>query len=113
MKDPEEVGATGLLWLGISYGYVLYKASELIAHGSELLLLIPSLAGIVGGVVLPAMGSVPDAAIMLFSGLGDKEHAQESLSVGVGALAGSTIMVLTVPFGMSILAKHERCFHKC
>ena len=49
------------------------------------------------------MGSVPDAAIMLFSGLGDKAVAQESLSVGVGALAGSTIFVLTVPFGLSIL----------
>lgn len=89
----------------ISYGFVLYKASELIAQGSELLLLIPSLAGIVGGVVLPLMGSVPDAAIMLFSGLkGDRYQAQQSLSVGVGALAGSTIMVLTIPFGLSILS---------
>jgi len=102
--NPEDVGVTGLLYLVASYGFVLFKSSELIAHGSELLLLIPSLAGIVGGVVLPLMGSVPDAAIMLFSGLGDKESAQESISVGVGALAGSTIMVLTVPFGMSILA---------
>ena len=41
---------------------------------------------------------------MLFSGLGDKAKAQESLSVGVGALAGSTIMLLTVPWGLSILA---------
>jgi hypothetical protein len=41
---------------------------------------------------------------MLFSGLGDIESAQETLSVGVGALAGSTIMLLTVPWGMSVLA---------
>lgn len=41
---------------------------------------------------------------MLFSGLGDKAKVQETLSVGVGALAGSTIMLLTIPFGMSILA---------
>lgn len=101
--EPSEVGFTGLLWLVLSYGFVLYKASELIAHGSELLLLVPSLAGIVGGVVLPLLGSVPDGAIMLVSGLGPREYAQESLSVGVGALAGSTIMVLTVPFGLSVL----------
>ena len=93
---------TGLLWLFLSYGYVLYKASDLISEGSELLLLVPSMAGLVGGVVLPLLGAVPDGAIILFSGLGDIETAQETLSVGVGALAGSTIMLLTVPFALSI-----------
>jgi Ca2+/Na+ antiporter len=43
-------------------------------------------------------------AIILFSGLGDIETAQETLSVGVGALAGSTIMLLTVPWALSIYA---------
>lgn len=98
------MGHTGLLWLFISYGYLLFKASNLISEGSELLLLVPSLAGLVGGVVLPLLGAVPDGAIMLFSGLGDKEKVQETLSVGVGALAGSTIMLLTIPFGMCVLA---------
>ena len=36
--------------------------------------------------------------------MGDIESAQETLSVGVGALAGSTIMLLTVPWAMSIYA---------
>jgi Ca2+/Na+ antiporter len=40
---------------------------------------------------------------MLFSGLGDVEKAQETLSVGVGALAGSTIMLLTIPWGLCVL----------
>lgn len=100
--DPAEVGVTGLAWLLISYGYVLYYASNLISEGSDLLLLVPSLAGLVGGVVLPLLGAVPDGAIMLFSGLGDVEKAQETLSVGVGALAGSTIMLLTVPWGLCV-----------
>lgn len=43
-------------------------------------------------------------AIILFSGLGDIKTAQETLSVGVGALAGSTIMLLTVPFAISVIA---------
>lgn len=100
--DPSTVGTTGLAWLLFSYGYVLYYASNLISEGSDLLLLIPSLAGLVGGVVLPLLGAVPDGAIMLFSGMGDVEKAQETLSVGVGALAGSTIMLLTIPWGMSV-----------
>ena len=41
-------------------------------------------------------------AIILFSGLGSIEDAQETLSVGVGALAGSTIMLLTVPWALSV-----------
>lgn len=38
------------------------------------------------------------AAVVLFSGLGS--NPQESLKVGVGTLAGSTIMLLTVPWAM-------------
>jgi len=102
--EPNEIGNTGLLWLFFTYGYALFRASNLISEGSELLLLVPSLAGLVGGVVLPLLGAVPDGAIMLFSGLGDKETVQESLAVGVGALAGSTIMLLTIPWGLSIIA---------
>ena len=40
------MGNTGLLWLLLSYGYVLFKASDLISEGSDLLLLVPSLAGL-------------------------------------------------------------------
>ena len=60
------------------------------------------MAGLFGGVVLPLLGAVPDGAIMLFSGLGDVEEAQKTLSIGVGALAGSTIMLLTVPWALSV-----------
>jgi Ca2+/Na+ antiporter len=102
--DPEAVGLTGLIWLLFTYGFVLYKASNFISEGSDLLLLVPSLAGFVGGTVLPLLGAVPDGAILLFSGLGDIERAQETLAVGVGALAGSTIMLLTVPWSLSVFA---------
>ncbi|KAL7575815.1 hypothetical protein ACA910_003139 [Epithemia clementina (nom. ined.)] len=101
--DPADVGVTGLFWLFLSYGYVLYQGANLISEGSELLLLVPSMAGLVGGVVLPLLGAVPDGAIILFSGLGSKQEAQETLSVGVGALAGSTIMLLTIPLALSVL----------
>jgi len=90
-----------LLLMG-GYAYLLFYASNLLSEGSELLLLVPSLAGIVGSVVLPILGAVPDGAIMLFSGLGP--DAQEQMQVGVGALAGSTIMLLTVPWGGCIFA---------
>lgn len=93
-----------LLFLFFAYGYVLFWSSGLISAGSELLLLVPSLSGIVGSVVLPVLGAVPDGAIVLFSGLGPKDVAQQQLSVGVGALAGSTIMLLTIPWTLAVYA---------
>ena len=86
-------GMFQIIILMAAYGYVLYCSSNLISDGSELLLLVPSLSGLVGSIVLPVLGAVPDGAIVLFSGLGP--DAQDQLSVGVGALAGSTIMLLT------------------
>ena len=48
--------------------------------GSELLMLIPSLKGIVGPVVLPILGAVPDGAIVIFSGLGPIAEAQDQVA---------------------------------
>ena len=59
--EPSEVGVSGLIWLFFSYGYALFYAANLIGEGSELLLLVPSMAGLVGSVVLPLLGAVPDA----------------------------------------------------
>lgn len=74
----------------------------MIANGSELLLLIKQLRNVVGSVVLPVLGAVPDGAIVLFSGL--RENAQEEVAIGVGALAGSTILLLTLPWFSAIYA---------
>lgn len=97
-------GMVQLLFHAAVYAYILFWASNLISDGSELLLLIPSIAGLVGSVVLPVLGAVPDGAIVLFSGLGDKAKAQKNLDVGVGALAGSTIMLLTIPWALAVFA---------
>ena len=43
-------------------------ASNLISDGSELLLLVPSISGLVGSVILPILGAIPDGCIVLFSG---------------------------------------------
>ena len=93
-------GFVQVLTLMALYGYILFFASNMLSAGSELLLLVPSVAGLVGSVVLPILGAVPDGAIMLFSGLGP--NAQSQLTVGIGTIAGSTIMLLTIPWAGSI-----------
>jgi len=91
-----------ILFLTAVYGYILFIAANLISDGSEFLLLIPAISGMVGSIVLPVLGAVPDAAIVIFSGLGS--DAQYQLEVGIGALAGSTILLLTVPWFLIITA---------
>eukprot|EP00607_Mallomonas_marina_P007925 CAMPEP_0182424912 /NCGR_PEP_ID=MMETSP1167-20130531/11188_1 /TAXON_ID=2988 /ORGANISM="Mallomonas Sp, Strain CCMP3275" /LENGTH=541 /DNA_ID=CAMNT_0024605089 /DNA_START=242 /DNA_END=1867 /DNA_ORIENTATION=+ len=78
--------------------------SSLVSSGSELLLLVPEYASVVGTIVLPILGQLPDAAIVLFSGLGRRRTAQKQLDIGVGTLAGSSVLLLTVPWAMSVIA---------
>jgi len=102
--DPDTMTSGQLGWATVSFGYMLFWASNLISDGSELLLLIPSCAGLVGGIVLPVLGAVPDAMMVLFSGVGSLQDAQYKVAVGVGALAGSTVMLLCIPWVLSIYA---------
>jgi Ca2+/Na+ antiporter len=79
----------------------------MIGDGTELLILVPEYAPVVGSIVLPILGAVPDGMMVLFSGLGP--DAQEQVSVGVGALAGSTIMLLTLPWFLAMIAGRVDC----
>lgn len=71
-------GFVQLLFLGGTYGYILCVASNMISDGSELLLLVPSMAGVIGSVVLPVLGAVPDGCMVLFSGLGPGAQGKTS-----------------------------------
>lgn len=93
-----------MVTLALGYGYVLFSASTAISNGAELLQVVPWLGDVVGSVLLPILGAVPDGAIILFSGLaGERAAAQEELSIGVGALAGSTVLLLTLPWAATIV----------
>lgn len=78
----------------------------MLADGSELLLDILD-PGFIGGFVLPVLGALPDATIVLVSCLGPIEEAQSQLAIGMGTLAGSTIMLLTLPWFASLFV--ARC----
>ena len=92
----------GILILLFFYGVLLAFGAKFISDGSELLLEILD-PGIIGGVLIPLLGAVPDTAIVLFSGaVGTVEEAQENIAVGVGTLAGSTVMLLTIPWCASL-----------
>jgi len=98
--DPGVCTMPQIIFMAVVYGYVLFQAANMLSEGSELLLLVPPLAPLVGSVVLPVLGAVPDGVMVLFSGMGP--DAQNEISVGVGALAGSTIMLLTLPWFLAV-----------
>jgi len=85
------------------YGIVLGFGAKILSDGSEEMLeLFPKWGTVIGALLLPILGAVPDAAIIIASGaLGSDPQGQ--LAVGVGTLAGSTIMLLTIPWAASMI----------
>ncbi|KAK6230674.1 hypothetical protein QUC31_002192 [Theobroma cacao] len=99
---PCSTTALGNLFLILVYGYLMYLAATYLSNGSEVLHVIRG-PGIVGGLSLPPLGALPNAMLILVSGLsGAPETAQSQVSVGMGMLAGSTIMFLTVVWGSCV-----------
>ncbi|XP_022773820.1 sodium/calcium exchanger NCL-like [Durio zibethinus] len=93
----------GNVFLILVYGYLMFRAAKLLCDGCEILLEILG-PGIIGGLFLPVLSSLPDAIIILASGLsGSRETAQSQVSVGIGLLAGSTVMLLTVLWGSCLI----------
>ena len=62
-------GALQLTQLFLAYCVILYFGCNMISDGAELLMLTPY-SKLVGAVILPILGAVPDGAIVLFSGIG-------------------------------------------
>jgi Ca2+/Na+ antiporter len=88
----------GQVLLMLFYGAILCGGAKIISDGSETVLeLFPAWGTVIGALLLPVLGAFPDAFIILVSGaFGTVREAKENVGVGVGTLAGSTIMLLTI-----------------
>ncbi|KAL6597728.1 hypothetical protein ACP70R_046533 [Stipagrostis hirtigluma subsp. patula] len=93
----------GNLFLVLAYGFPMYKAATYISAGSDVLLEIIG-PGLVGGLLLPILSALPDSLLILVSGLsGSKETAQSQVLIGMGLLAGSTVVLLTLLWGTCVV----------
>ncbi|KAF7140679.1 hypothetical protein RHSIM_Rhsim06G0204600 [Rhododendron simsii] len=100
---PCTTTVVGNLFLILVYGYLMFLAATYLSSGSELLLEILG-PGLIGGLLLPILGALPDAMLILVSGLsGTTATAQSQVSVGMGLLAGSTVMLLTIIWGTCVI----------
>lgn len=99
-----------LVFLLSVYGYILIIASTYLGEGCEILLeaMGPAWAGIIGGILVPLCGVLPDSLMVLMSGLGPQESVAEEIAVGTGTLIGSTIMLLTIPTSIGIFLSRRK-----
>lgn len=70
--------------------------AQMVRDGIRLLCFFHSVSRVVGSVFAPILGALPDGLMVLFSGLGP--DAQTKMSTGMGAMVGSTVMMLTLPW---------------
>jgi Ca2+/Na+ antiporter len=92
------------------YAVLLALGAKLIANGSEYIMEVAD-AGLVGGLLLPILGAIPDAAIVGFSvfggGRNNSDVMVQSMNVGIGTLAGSNVMMLCL--GVCVTLLSGRC----
>ncbi|XP_030932662.1 sodium/calcium exchanger NCL-like [Quercus lobata] len=101
---PCTTSVMGNLFLMVVYGYLMYFAAMSLTEGSEHLMKILG-PGIVGSLVLPILGALPDAMLVIVSGIfGTTETAQSQISIGMGMVAGSTVLLLTIIWGSCVIA---------
>ena len=102
---PCSESISGSAFLLFAYGAMLALGSYAIASGGEEL---DSGSGLppafVGGLLLPILGAVPDAMVIIFSVVSaTDETANSMLAVGMGTLAGSSAILLTLPWVIGVV----------
>ncbi|KAG8386379.1 hypothetical protein BUALT_Bualt03G0142700 [Buddleja alternifolia] len=93
----------GHLFMILVYEYLLFHAESYVANGGERIFKILG-PGVFGASAFQIIGSLPEALILLASGLSSShETAEECVVTGVGLLAGSSILLLTIIWGTCVI----------
>ncbi|EOY13167.1 Sodium/calcium exchanger family protein / calcium-binding EF hand family protein [Theobroma cacao] len=93
----------GHLFLILVYEYLLFHGESYLASGGEQMFKIPG-PGFFGASAFQILSALPEALILLASGLmNTKEVAHEYAYTGVGLLAGSSILLLTITWGTCLI----------
>ncbi|KAL0399441.1 UNVERIFIED_CONTAM: Sodium/calcium exchanger NCL2 [Sesamum radiatum] len=93
----------GHVFLIVVYEYLLFHGESYVASGGERIFKILG-PGVFGACAFQLIGSLPESLILLASGLlNSKEVAQECVLTGVGLLAGSSILLLTLLWGTCVI----------
>ncbi|XP_073025872.1 sodium/calcium exchanger NCL2-like [Primulina eburnea] len=98
---PCSTNVWGLLFLIVVYEILLSLAGKYVAIGSEKFFEIIG-PGIFGASLFQFLGTFPQIIIVLVSVLsGSRDAAQQRSTLGMGLVAGTTVMLLTLVWGVS------------
>nr|KYP51400.1 hypothetical protein KK1_026834 [Cajanus cajan] len=102
----------GHLFLILVYEYLLFHGESYLAKGGEQMFKILG-PGIFGASAFHILGALPEPLILLVSGVvvSNREIAQEYAFTGVGLLAGSSILLLTLVWPTCVIAATQEFPH--
>ncbi|XP_021907729.1 sodium/calcium exchanger NCL1-like [Carica papaya] len=96
----------GQVFLIVVYEYLLSLSDAYIANGSELFFKMFG-TGFFGASLFQMLGMIPRVALILVAGVsGTKENIQAMAAMGMGLLAGSVMMSLTLIWGSIVIFGH-------
>ncbi|OAE28587.1 hypothetical protein AXG93_2175s1710 [Marchantia polymorpha subsp. ruderalis] len=94
---------SGSAFLLLVYGFIMFMAVEFLTKGSQLLLTVLD-PGFVAGIVVPILKTLPATFLILVAFLAENEEdAHSKALVGMGVLAGTSIALLGIVWGSSII----------
>ncbi|KAL0442692.1 UNVERIFIED_CONTAM: Sodium/calcium exchanger NCL2 [Sesamum latifolium] len=100
---PCSTNVWGLLFLIVVYEFLLSLGGKYVATGSNLFFQIIG-PGIFGASLFQLLGTFPQIVLILVSTLsGSQEAAQQRASLGMGLVAETTVMLLTLIWGTSVV----------
>ncbi|KAK8633393.1 hypothetical protein V6N13_014239 [Hibiscus sabdariffa] len=101
----------GNIFLILVYEYLLFRGESYLGYGGEQMFKILG-PGFFGASAFQILGALPESLILLASGLmNTKEVAQEYAYTGVGLLAGSSILLLTLIWGTCLIVGSHHLYN--
>ncbi|KAM1311226.1 hypothetical protein PS1_007708 [Malus domestica] len=98
----------GHVFLMVVYEYLLFHGESYLAAGGEQIFKILG-PGVFGASAFHVIGALPESLLLLASGFfNSKEVAQEYVYTGVGLLAGSSILSLTILWGTCVIVSSQQ-----
>ncbi|KAK6154757.1 hypothetical protein DH2020_009005 [Rehmannia glutinosa] len=100
---PCSTNVWGLLFLIVVYEILMSIGGQFVANGSNLFFQIIG-PGVFGASLFQFLGTVPQIVLVLVSSLsGSTAAAQQRVTLGMGLVAGTTVMLLTLIWGSSVI----------
>ncbi|XP_027926738.1 sodium/calcium exchanger NCL2-like isoform X1 [Vigna unguiculata] len=101
----------GHLFLILVYEYLLFHGESYLAKGGEQIFKILG-PGIFGASAFHILAALPESLILLVCGVvSNREIAEEYAMTGIGLLAGSSILLLTVVWGSCVIVGRQEFEH--